>query len=185
MTWMLELSLHVLDIAENSTRAEAKYVFITLREELESDRLILEIRDDGAGMTEEALARALDPFYTTKKVRRVGLGLPMLAEAAHKTGGGLVLESKPGEGTRVLVTFGLSHIDRQPLGDIAGTLVTLIAGHPETELIYRHQRNGRTFLLDTREIRQEVGDIPLNHPEILAWIRLQMAEGLTEIEAGA
>jgi len=182
---MLELSLHVLDIAENSTRAEAGRIFITLREESERDRLTLEIRDDGAGMTEEAVARALDPFFTTKKVRRVGLGLPMLAEAAGRTGGALVLESKPGVGTTVRVTFGLSHIDRQPLGDIAGTLVTLLAGHPETEFIYRHERDGRSFLLDTREIREEVGDIPLNHPEILAWIRLRVEEGLTEIEAGA
>ncbi len=182
---MLELSLHVLDIAENSTRAEARHVFITIRENPEENRLTLEIRDDGAGMTEEDLAKALDPFYTTKKVRRVGLGLPMLAEAAGKTGGGLTLDSRPGEGTRVRVTFGLAHIDRQPLGDIAGTLVTLITGHPKIEFIYRHERERRSFLLDTREIREEIGDIPINHPEILAWIRLQVEEGLTEIEAGA
>lgn len=182
---MLELSLHVLDIAENSTRAEAKHIFITIRENPEEDRLTLEIRDDGIGMTEETLAKVLDPFYTTKKVRRVGLGLPMLGEAAGKTGGGLILESKPGEGTRIRVTFGLAHIDRQPLGDIAGTLVTILTGHPKIELIYRHERGGRSFLLDTREIREEIGDIPLNHPEILAWIRLQVNEGLMEIEAGA
>ncbi|NPU85700.1 MAG: sensor histidine kinase [Syntrophaceae bacterium] len=182
---MLELSLHVLDIAENSTRAEAKHILIAVREDSEQDRLTLEIRDDGAGMTEEALAKALDPFYTTKKVRRVGLGLPMLAEAAGKSGGELTLESRPGEGTRVRVTFGLTHIDRQPLGDIAGTLVTLLTGHPQTELVYRHERDGRHFVLDTREIREEIGDIPLNHPEILSWVRLQVEEGLTEIEAGA
>jgi hypothetical protein len=182
---MLELSLHVLDIAENSTRAEAKHIFITLREDTGEDRLTLEIRDDGTGMTEDVVARVLDPFYTTKKVRRVGLGLPMLAEAAGRTGGELILESKPGAGTEVRVTFGLSHLDRQPLGDMAGTLVTLLTGHPETEFIYRHERDGRTFLLDTREVREEIGDIPLNHPEILAWVRLQVEEGLTEIEAGA
>jgi hypothetical protein len=83
------------------------------------------------------------------------------------------------------VTFGLAHIDRQPLGDIAGTLVTILTGHPELELVYRHERERRSFLLDTREIREEIGDIPINHPEILAWIRLQVEEGLTEIEAGA
>ncbi len=135
-------------------------------------------------MTEETLAKVLDPFYTTKKSAGRP-GASHAGEAAGKTGGGLILESKPGEGTRIRVTFGLAHIDRQPLGDIAGTLVTILTGHPKIELIYRHERGGRSFLLDTREIREEIGDIPLNHPEILAWIRLQVDEGLMEIEAGA
>ena len=113
---MLELSLHILDIAENSIRARARRVVIAMTEDGEADRLTLEVRDDGKGMTGEERKRALDPFYTTKKVRRVGLGLPMLAQAAANTGGSLEIESNPEAGTTVRVVFGLRHIDRQPRG---------------------------------------------------------------------
>ena len=103
---MLELALHILDITENSTRAGAHRIDMNLEENHEADLLTLEISDDGAGMDPETLSKALDPFYTTKKVRRVGLGLPMLAQAAERTGGGLTLTSEPGRGTRLKVTFG-------------------------------------------------------------------------------
>jgi signal transduction histidine kinase len=182
---MLELALHILDIAENSTRAGARHVEIKLREDQERDLLILEIDDDGAGMDEDALAKALDPFYTTKKVRRVGLGLPMLAQAAERTGGGLTIESAPGLGTHLRVTFGLSHLDRQPLGDVAGVLVTLIAGNPEVDFIYRHQGRNGCFELKTGELKQELDDVPINHIEVLKFIRRNINEGLQEIASVA
>jgi len=140
---VLELALHILDIAENSTRAGARNVCISVDEDTSSDRFRLVIEDDGAGMGPEEAVKALDPFFTTKKVRRVGLGLPMLAQAADSTGGGLKLESEPGKGTRVSVEMGLAHIDRQPLGDIPGALVALIAGNPEINIVYRHARDGK------------------------------------------
>lgn len=182
---MLELSLHILDIVENAVRAEAETVAITLIEDPQADRLTLEIGDDGKGMQEDELRRVLDPFYTTKKVRRVGLGLPMLAQAAQNAGGGLKMESKPSEGTTVRVAFQLSHIDRQPLGDIQGTLAILIAGNPDVHFIYRHRRQQRQYLLDTDEIKNEIGDIPINHIEVLKFIRHDVAEGLKEINAQA
>ncbi len=175
---MLELSLHILDIAENAVRADARNVIIGVMEDWAGDCLKLEIRDDGSGMTAEELKRAIDPFYTTKKVRRVGLGLPMLAQAAEKTGGFFRIESQPGKGTTVAVSFQLSHVDRQPLGDLAGTLVTLITGNPEIHFVYNHQCNGRTYTLDTDEIRKELEDMPLHHIEVLKWIRLDVVEGL-------
>jgi anti-sigma regulatory factor (Ser/Thr protein kinase) len=182
---MLELSLHILDIAENAVRAEAETVLITLIEDLQSDCLTLEIRDNGKGMDQGELRRVLDPFYTTKKVRRVGLGLPMLAQAAQHAGGDFEIESKPSEGTTVRVAFQLSHIDRQPLGDLPGTLTTLIAGNPDIHFIYRHRREQREYALDTDEIKKQIEDIPINHIEVLKFIRQAIAEGLKEINAQA
>jgi len=182
---LLELSLHILDIVENSTRAGASIVNIDITEDTAKDILSLDIRDNGSGMSEDVLEKVIDPFFTTKTVRNVGLGLPMLAQAAERTEGKFIIESKGGEGTRVAVDFKLSHIDRQPLGDISGTLVTLIAGDPDIEFIYRHRRNGQTYILDTREIKKEIEDIPINHVDVLNFIRSHVTEGLTEIGAEA
>jgi anti-sigma regulatory factor (Ser/Thr protein kinase) len=178
---MLELALHILDIAENSVRAGAKTVFIDITEDRMKDRLLIGIRDDGAGMDPTTLKRAMDPFYTSKKVRRVGLGLPMLAEAAERAAGSLAIESQEGVGTCVEVIFQLSHIDRQPLGDLTGTIMALLAGNADIDFVCRHECEGRVFTLDTREIRGEIGDIPLNHMEVLKFIRQYMMEGLKEI----
>ena len=182
---MLELSLHILDIVENSTRAGASLVHITIIEDTKEDILSLEIRDDGSGMSEEILKKVIDPFFTTKTVRNVGLGLPMLAQAAERTDGKFIIESKGGEGTRVAVEFGLSHIDRQPLGNITGSLVTIIAGNVDVDFIYRHLHNDREFIFDTREIKKELEDIPINHVDVLNFIREHVKEGLEEIGAEA
>jgi len=178
---MLELSLHILDIAENSTRAGAKTVCIDITEDEKGDRLIIEIRDDGAGMDEGTLRKALDPFFTSKKVRRVGLGLPMLAEAAERAGGRFEIESAPGRGTQVRVEFRYSHIDRQPLGDIPGTFMTLIAGNPDVNFEYRHRRGEETFTFDTGEIRKELDGVPINDTEVLNVLRNMIREGLEDI----
>ena len=128
---MEDVSLHILDIVENALRAEAKHIVIRLAQRKQGDRLVLEVTDDGKGMDEETKRQSLDPFFTTKQGRRVGLGLPLLAQAAEEAGGTLEVESAPGQGTRVIATFGLSHIDRRPLGDINKTLYCLEATHPE------------------------------------------------------
>jgi anti-sigma regulatory factor (Ser/Thr protein kinase) len=182
---MLELALHILDIAENSVRAGAKTVFLDITEDRMKDRLAIEIRDDGTGMDEATLKKAMDPFYTSKKVRRVGLGLPMLAEAAKRTGGGFAIESHEGAGTRVSVDFQFGHLDRQPLGDLTGALVALIAGNVGVDFVYRHECDGLVFTLDTREIRSEIGDIPINHMEVLKFTRQHIMEGLSEIGSEA
>ena len=182
---MLELSLHILDVVENSTRAGAKTVYISLIEDTERDILSLEIKDDGSGMNEDILRKAIDPFFTTKTVRNIGLGLPMLAQAAERTDGKFIIESKGGEGTRVAAVFKLNHIDRQPLGDIASTLVTLIAGNTNVDFIYRHQHNDREYILDTRDVKKEIDDVPINHVEVLNFIRDHIEEGLKEIGAEA
>jgi len=122
-------------------------------------------------MTEEEKKRALDPFFTTKKVRDVGLGLPMFAHAAERTGGTFSLDSTPGKGTQVTASFGLRHIDRQPLGDVGGAVATLIMENPEIRIIYRHSRDGEEFVMDTEEVKRELGDVPINHAEVLKFIR--------------
>jgi anti-sigma regulatory factor (Ser/Thr protein kinase) len=178
---MLEISLHILDVVENSTRAGAKNIEITIVEDTYRDKLALEIKDDGSGMREDALNEVLDPFYTTKTMRKVGLGLPMLAHAAERTEGSFTVESRGGEGTKVTVLFKLSHIDRQPLGNMANTLVTLIAGNPDVDFTYRHRYNGREYVLSTEEIKGEIADLPINHIQILHFIKEHIQEGLKEI----
>ena len=178
---MLELSLHVLDIVENSTRAGAKLVHIDIIEDTIRDILSIEIQDNGSGMGEHVLKKAIDPFFTTKTVRNFGLGLPMLAQAAERTEGKFIIESKGGVGTRVAAEFKLRHIDRQPLGDIASTLVTLITGNTDVDFIYRHRHNDREYLLDTGDVKREMGDVPIDHVKVLIFIRKHIQEGLKDI----
>ena len=178
---MLELAAHILDIAENSVRAGAKLIKIDIEEDTAKDFLSIKIIDDGQGMQKEEIKKVLDPFYTTKTVRRVGLGLPLLADAAQRSGGSLQIKSEKDKGTTVKATFGLSHVDRQPMGDIIGTLIVLIAGNSAVDFLYRHKRNNQQFKMDTREIRKEISDVPINHPEILKYIRGVLEEGFDEI----
>jgi hypothetical protein len=176
-----DLSLHILDIVENSLAAGAGRVEIRIEEDLGADRMILEIMDDGRGMEEHELRQAMDPFFTTKTTRRVGLGLPLLAEACRLCNGELSLESRPGNGTRVRATFQNSHIDRKPLGEIGDTLMTLIVGHPEVDLRYEHRKDGKSFSLDTREIKSDLGDVPLNAPQVVSALRNLIHSGLEEL----
>lgn len=178
---MIELALHILDIAENSLRAGATLVEIEVIEDLARDRLSITINDNGHGMRPEEIERALDPFYTTKKVRRIGLGLPMLKQACQSTGGSFTIESGPGLGTRITAEFVHSHIDRQPLGDIPGAVIALILEKPEVDLLYTHRRDASVYAMDTREIRAELEGIPLNHHEVINLIRDNMGEGIREL----
>ena len=173
-----DLSLHILDIVENSLAAGARRVEIRIEEDLQADRLTIEIMDDGCGMDETMVKQALDPFFTTKTVRRVGLGLPLLAESCRICNGELCLQSCPGQGTTVKATFQHSHIDRKPLGQMGDTLITLIVGHPEVDLLYEHRKDGKVFSLDTREIKSDLGDIPLNAPQVVSALRTLIFSGL-------
>ncbi|MGB8952178.1 MAG: ATP-binding protein [Candidatus Aminicenantales bacterium] len=173
--------MHILDITENSIEAQARFITIRLEEDDQKDLLTMEVADDGTGMDREMTRRALDPFVTTKKTRRVGLGLPLLAEAAKAAEGNFSLFSQPGRGTRVRATFRLSHFDRKPLGDIAQTLVTLIAGHPEIDIRYIHKINRARYSLDTREIREQLEGIAVNSPEVIKFIKKNINEGLDHL----
>jgi signal transduction histidine kinase len=148
---MEDLSLHILDIAENSIAAAAKTIEIIIDEDREKDLLTIEIKDDGKGMDQKALRKALDPFFTTRKTRRVGLGLSFLAQAAEESGGKIELKSIPNKGTTTRATFRLSHPDCKPMGDINETMRTLIISHPEINFVFEHHRDNSIYRFDTRE----------------------------------
>jgi hypothetical protein len=177
---MEDLSLHVLDIAQNSVFAGAKRIVIRIEEDPANDRLAIEVGDDGRGMAEADVEAALDPFTTSRPGKKWGLGLPLLAEAARGAGGDLELTSRPGCGTTVRVWFRYSHVDRQPLGNMIDTLMTLIAGCPGVGFRYEHRREGTDFVFDSSELQEELGDIPITHPEILGMIRRFLEMGLKE-----
>jgi len=181
---MTELSLNILDIAENSVRAGAKNIRIAVEEDTAADTLTITVEDDGCGMNEELLKSVQDPFTTTRTTRRVGLGIPLFQEAAQATGGYLTIQSEVGKGTRICAVFGLSHIDRMPLGDIASTIATLIQCNSDREWLYRYTVDGRSFTLDTREMREMLGGVPLNEPDIVCWIREFVTQNTKEIDGG-
>ncbi len=168
---MEDLSLHILDIAENSVAAEADEIEIKIVEDEKKDLLALEIIDNGLGMDKQTIRKVLDPFFTTKTTRRFGLGLPLLSEAAKSANGNLSIKSKKGKGTRIKAEFQYSHIDRKPLGDLGQTIITLVMGNPEIDIIYVHRKNSRKYYFDTREIRNKLKDKPLNSPQGMRIVR--------------
>ena len=182
---MPEISLNILDVAENSVRAGADLIRIIVSVKPEDDTLTVIIADDGCGMTEEQERQVTDPFYTTRTTRRVGLGVPFFKQAAEGTGGSFRIESEKGKGTTVTAVFGLSHIDRMPLGDISSTIHTLILYHPETDFVYTYQVDGNGFTLDTRELKEILGDVPFTEPEISQYILDFLIENKKEADQGA
>lgn len=182
---MEDLALHILDLIQNSIRAQAERVDLTIEEDEKKDRIVIEIWDDGQGMSEDFCKKVLDPFTTSRKTRRVGLGLPLFSMTANQCEGDLEIDSVPGEYTKVLAYMRLSHWDRPPLGDMPGTIVALLVGNPDLDFKYQHRVNGEEFTLDTTEIREAMGPgYSISDMEILEWIREYMKEGLAEIYGG-
>lgn len=180
---MRELSLNVLDIAQNSIVANASLIQIEVTADSQADRLTIQIQDNGKGMTAQQLQKVRDPFYTTRTTRKVGMGIPLFRMAAEMTGGGMDIESQINVGTTVTATFGLSHIDRMPLGDMCSTVAALIRLNPHIDFVYRHNQNGGIFTLDTRELREQLGDVPLNEPDVMEWIQAYLEENYQAIGA--
>ncbi|RLB08304.1 MAG: ATP-binding protein [Deltaproteobacteria bacterium] len=178
---MQDLSLHILDIVENSIAAKASRVEIRIEEDPEGNRMILEIEDDGEGIPAHLLEKVVDPFFTTRSTRKIGLGLSLLEQAAQQCEGDLQVHSREGEGTLVRATFRYNHIDRKPLGDIASTLTTLIVGNPDMDFKYVHIRSDDSFVFDTVELKTELGDIPIDHPKVVRFIRDEITNGLTKL----
>ena len=174
---MKELSLNILDIAKNSVTAGASLIEITVAET--GQRLTISVKDNGCGMTPEFVARVTDPFTTTRTTRKVGLGIPLLQMEARMAGGDLTIASEVGKGTTTTAWFDPGNIDMPPLGDLVSSIVTLIQGSPDIDFLFTHSRGGEGYTLDTREIREIMGDISLAEPEVLDWL----AGFLTENES--
>lgn len=180
---MQDLSLHVLDIVENSIAAGAGNIKIIIDENIKKDVLTLKIQDDGAGIDTESLTKVLDPFYTTKEVREIGLGLSMLAQATKEADGSFNIESQKGKGTVITATFVYSHIDRKPIGNMADTLISLVvAKGVDIDFIYEHHKNSHSFIFDTRTIKNELKDLPIDNPEVINHLRNALIEEFEKIE---
>jgi len=178
---MKDLSMHIIDILQNSVEAGATDVRLSILEDTVHDRFVIEISDNGRGMDEELLAKAIDPFFTTRKTRRIGLGLPLLKAAAERCDGKMELVSAPGKGTTVTATFRHSHIDRAPLGNIIDTVINLIVGNPDLNFSFSHRIDGKEVTFDARELREQLEDVPLNNPAVLNWLRKYLTQSYHEI----
>lgn len=178
---MEDLSLHILDLVENSIAAKAKEIAISIQEDSREDRLVIEIKDDGMGMDHEVSEKATDPFFTTRSSRRVGLGLSLMAQAAQEAGGGLRIESELEKGTRVVATFQYRHIDRKPLGDMIETMTTLILGNPELKIFYTHSKDGKSYVFSSQVLKERFKNQSLTHPDVIQWLRKHLKKGLAQI----
>lgn len=182
---MKELSLNVLDIAQNSVKAKAKNILIKLTET--ADTLTLFIEDNGCGMSKEMVENVINPFCTTRTTRKVGLGVPLLKLAAEQTGGSVSIESVSEKddpencGTKVTAVFFKNHLDFTPLGDIVSTVTALIQGSPDIEWRFEHHLEGGDVELDTRELREVLGDVPLDTYEVIKWIEDYLNEGYASV----
>jgi len=178
---MRELSLHILDIAQNSIKAEAECLRIAIIESHEEDRLVIKIKDDGTGMDQATKEKVVDPFYTSRTTRKVGLGIPMFKQNAEMCDGSFELLSTLGIGTEITAVFSIKHIDRVPLGSMADTIMTIVSANQSMDLIYTHDCDGNNFCLNTKEIRKHLDGIPLDNVDVLLWIKEYVRDGLEEI----
>ena len=181
---MRDLSLHILDLAQNSVRAGASVVALGVSLSAEGI-LTLTIEDDGCGMDAELLSRVQSPFATTRTTRKVGLGIPMMAENCRLAEGDLSLESTVGKGTKLTATLNTASIDCLPLGDLAGTVTTLVTANPEhPDFTLRCSSPRGEMQFDTREIREALQGVPLNEPEVAAWMMESLREEIEPIFGG-
>ncbi|MCX7833871.1 MAG: ATP-binding protein [Ignavibacteria bacterium] len=164
---MDDLALHILDIAENSINAGAKNVTINIIEDTKEDLLMIEIIDDGKGIEKEILEAVTNPFVTSRTTRKVGLGLPLLKLAAENCEGGLEIKSEKGKGTQIKVKFKHSHIDRQPLGDVMGTILALLANEHNINVNFFHRKDERTFEFDSKEFKSILENLALEENSLI------------------
>lgn len=182
---MRELALHILDIAENSISAGADQIKISINENHNEDRLEIEIEDNGQGIDADTLVKITDPFMTSRTTRNVGLGIPFFKAAAEACEGTFNIHSRQGLGTKVQAVFRHSHIDRMPLGDISGTLQTLIIGTPEVNWVFEYNLNEDSFIFDDGPIKDTLGGVPLSEPAVIRFVREMIDEGIKNLRQKA
>ena len=181
---MRDLSLHLLDIMQNSIAAKADRIKVDLQTSGDDGTLCITIEDNGVGMDEELLKKVTSPFVTTRKTRKVGMGIPLLKAAAQLTTGDLEIVSEVGKGTTLKVTFGINHIDRPPLGSVADTMVSMVMANPEVDFELLLDNGNESFEFNTRDIKDKLGDVPISQFDVLDWMREYIDGGLKEIFGG-
>lgn len=178
---MNELSLHILDICQNSIKANATLIEIIIEEDTPTNLYRITIHDNGHGMSDKTLSEVADPFFTTRTTRSVGLGVSLYKMAAELSGGSLSITSTINQGTSLIAEFQHNHIDRAPLGAIEDTLTILIMNEAEIDIYYKHVHNQKEYVLDTREIKQVLDGIPLTDYDIILWVKNNIKEGIMTI----
>lgn len=178
---MREISLHILDIVQNSIAAGASLVTVTITESTAENLFKVVIGDNGRGMDKELVERVIDPFTTSRSTRKVGLGIPLFKLAAENTGGSFRISSEVGVGTTVYADFVLDSIDRQPLGDISGTMLGLFTSYESIDFLYRHEAGGKVFEADTRELKKVLDGISFKEPAIFEWLSGYLNDGEREL----
>lgn len=177
---MDELAMHILDIVYNSIKAKAKLIIIKLKDSVQENVIDIEIIDDGCGMDEEMVKRVVDPFYTTRTTRSVGLGIPLFKEGVEATGGMFSLTSTVNEGTTIHGIYVKDHIDTPRMGDIIETIITLVQGNPDIDYYFEYKKDEFSFVFDTKEIKKILDDVVINEPTIIMWLKEYLKEGLKE-----
>lgn len=178
---MNDLSMHILDIVQNSISAGATRVTLTVDEAPGADLLTIVIGDNGKGMTSEQVSRLSDPFFTSRTTRKVGMGIPLLMDSARQSGGDVRIESEPGKGTEVTAVFGYSNIDRPPLGDVANALMLLVSSNPALDFLFTYRYNGEEYLFDTVDVREILGDNALKDLTIIRNLEEMIKDNMREI----
>lgn len=178
---MNNLSMHILDIVQNSISAKATLIEICINENLEANIFNLLIKDNGNGMDSDFLEQVTDPYTTTRTTRKVGMGIPLLKQSAEQSGGYIKVNSEKQIGTTIQATFKHDHIDRPPLGDCAGTIVLLVAANPDIDFKYVHSVNNKKYEFDTCEVKEILDDVRINDPKIRGILKEMITENLNEI----
>ena len=178
---MRELSLHILDLIQNSIEAGARTAFLEVNED-EEGYFIFRISDDGRGMSEELLSNVRDPFVTTRLTRVVGMGIPFIAMTTEQSGGRLTIESQEGKGTRIEATFLRNHLDRPPLGNLVATVKVILVGNPDLHLIMHYSAGKQKFEFDSLVIKELLGkDIDFSFPEVYLWLEEYLRQEIEKV----
>ena len=178
---MNDLSLHIMDIIQNSISAGASLIELTVIEDIRSNLLTIVIEDNGRGMSDEQLKKLSDPFFTSRTTRRVGMGIPLFRQSAEQSGGNLAVESVVGEGAKVIATFIYDNIDRPPLGDIANTFILTVSANPQLDFILKYSFNEREYLFDTVEVKEILEDLSLSNPSVIKMLSEMVNANIEEL----
>ena len=180
---MKDLSLHIIDIIQNSVSAGARRIDLTVEEDLAADRLRIVITDNGRGMTPQQVQNLSDPFFTTRTTRKVGMGVPLFRQNAEQTEGRLTVDSTPGQGTTLTAEFKHSHVDRPPLGDLANSFILMVAANPDIEFGLRYVFNGDEYRFDTVEVKEALDGMPINNPSIVNMLEEMIKENIRSLQS--